>query len=167
MKNNDNKHFLQENISANPSTSSVESKARSSPPKFTFKPVISEHMPRSQLLHPSSALANADPVLSSLLCFSPWSWAKLRRLLPSPSQPPQSNVCTSRLCPVLGFHRVGLYLHDNKRRTRPEIWFGDSNPPPIVWYAGDLMAKRKANSKDEEMIAEFVRLHYHVLGQVS
>ena len=75
---------------------------------------------------------------------------------------PQSNLCTSRLCPVLPRHRLGFYLHKNTKRTRPEIYFGDSNPPPIVWFAVDLMAKGEANWRDEEMIAEFIKLHYFV-----
>lgn len=78
-------------------------------------------------------------------------------------EPPQSKVCTSRMCPVLGPHSLGLYLHNKASRTRPETYFGDSNPPPIVWSAVDLMSEGKANQMDAEMIAEFMRLHYCVV----
>lgn len=74
----------------------------------------------------------------------------------------QSEDCTSRMCPVLGTHSLGLYLHNNASRTRPEIYFGDSNPPPIVWFAVDLMSRGKANDMDEKMIEEFIKLHYFV-----
>lgn len=99
---------------------------------------------------PTASKPSSAPRKKSLWCHQP------------PLPLPHSNICTSRLCPVLPPHRLGFYLHKNTKRTRPEIYFGDSNPPPIVWFAVDLMAKGKASWRDEEMIAEFIKLHYFV-----
>lgn len=124
--------------------------------KSTLRTAFKEHLPCPPPTTPaytSSTLENSTPS--------------------SPCQPrcqprlPPSNVCTSRMCPVLGFHFLGLYLHNNAFRTRPEIYFGDSNPPPMVWYAVDLMAKGKANQTDEEIIAEFIRLHHYVFQKTG